>query len=242
MTSLLREEMPVPMAPAASATITSWPRSAAARAAASPITPAPTTRICMKQPENWCRHPRLDPRIPLRLAQPCPRNRDGRTSRAKTVLRTFCPAMTITILERTLFRREPHFRRGGTHVGIDVALEGGEILLKHADELARGVLEFGLVGPRLRWMQNMRLHARHRGRHLEAEIGIGAELRLVQAAVERGGQQRARHLDRHAAADAVNAAGPAGVHQPAVHLVGRDHVAEQIGINRGMPRQERRAE
>jgi hypothetical protein len=47
MTSLLREEMPLPMPDACSATTTSWPASAAARATASPMTPAPMTRICM---------------------------------------------------------------------------------------------------------------------------------------------------------------------------------------------------
>src|ERR1700730_14280296 len=49
MTSLLREETPLPMPPVASATITSWPRQAAARATASPTTPAPTTSTCMLQ-------------------------------------------------------------------------------------------------------------------------------------------------------------------------------------------------
>src|SRR5919109_1788481 len=48
MTSLLREEIPVPMAEAASATTTSCPASAAARATASPTTPAPTTSTCIR--------------------------------------------------------------------------------------------------------------------------------------------------------------------------------------------------
>src|SRR5208282_1454624 len=47
ITSLLREETPLPMPPVASATITSWPRRVAARATASPTTPAPTTRTCI---------------------------------------------------------------------------------------------------------------------------------------------------------------------------------------------------
>src|SRR5216684_4671343 len=50
MTSLLREEMPVPMPDSASATITSCPASAAARATARPTTPAPTTRTCISPP------------------------------------------------------------------------------------------------------------------------------------------------------------------------------------------------
>src|SRR6267142_3592676 len=49
MTSLLRDDVPLPIPDAASATITSWPRSAASRAIASPTTPAPTTRTCIAQ-------------------------------------------------------------------------------------------------------------------------------------------------------------------------------------------------
>src|SRR5436189_6486127 len=48
ITSLLREETPLPMPPVASATLTSWPASAAARAIARPTTPAPMTRTCME--------------------------------------------------------------------------------------------------------------------------------------------------------------------------------------------------
>ena len=55
-------------------------------------------------------------------------------------------------------------------------------------------------------------------------------------------KQRARRLDRHAAADAVFAAGPAGIDQPAIDLVLVDVVAQQIGIDRRVARQERRAE
>src|SRR6476660_7271246 len=55
MTSLLREDTPVPIAAAASATITSCPAIAAARATASPTTPDPTTRTCIRPPP-----PRLD--------------------------------------------------------------------------------------------------------------------------------------------------------------------------------------
>src|SRR3954471_13790296 len=47
ITSLLREDTPLPMPPVASATITSWPASAACRAMARPTTPAPITRTCI---------------------------------------------------------------------------------------------------------------------------------------------------------------------------------------------------
>src|SRR6201995_4079895 len=50
ITSLLREEVPLPMWPSASATMTSWPVSAACRALARPTTPAPTTSPCIVSP------------------------------------------------------------------------------------------------------------------------------------------------------------------------------------------------
>ena len=68
--------------------------------------------------------------------------------------------------------------------------------------------------------------ARQRGRHREAEIFVGAEFGVAQRAVQRRGQQRPRHLDRHAAAGAVFAAGPAGVDQPAIDIVLGDQVAQ----------------
>src|SRR6516225_9706079 len=52
MTSLLREETPVPMPEAVSATTTSCPAIAAARATASPTTPAPTTSTCIALPRS----------------------------------------------------------------------------------------------------------------------------------------------------------------------------------------------
>ncbi len=88
----------------------------------------------------------------------------------------------------------------------------------------------------------MRLDARHRGRHRETEIRIGTEIGVLQRAVERGGEQRARRLDRHAAADAVDAASPTGVHQPDIDIVLGDIFLQQVGIDRRMTRQERRAE
>ena len=44
----LREDTPLAMPPVASATVTSWPESAAVRAIASPTTPAPITRTCSR--------------------------------------------------------------------------------------------------------------------------------------------------------------------------------------------------
>ena len=79
-------------------------------------------------------------------------------------------------------------------------------------------------------------------RHGEAEIRIGAKVRVAQRAFERRGEQRARHLDRHAAADAVTAAGPAGVNEPTIDAVRADEFAQQVAIDRRVARQERGTE
>src|SRR5947199_5016470 len=63
MTSLLREDTPVPMPEAASATTPSWPAIAAARAIASPTTPAPTSNTCIQPaPRRASRSYRPTPR------------------------------------------------------------------------------------------------------------------------------------------------------------------------------------
>ncbi len=89
-------------------------------------------------------------------------------------------------------RRDAHLGRGRAHVGVDVLLVLGEVLLEHAHELARGLVEGGFVLPGLHRIEEVRLDARHRGRHREAEIGIGAEAHVLERAVERAGDQRAR--------------------------------------------------
>src|ERR1700722_13148858 len=172
ITSLLRDEMPVPIAAAASATITSCPDIAARRATASPTTPAPTTKTCIQQTET----PRFD-------SGDC-------------------------LYAGALFRRDPHLGRRRLDVGIDVGFVFDEVLLEHAHELARGLIEGRFVLPGLHRIEQMRLDAGHRGRHREAEIRIGAEARVLERAVERSGHQRACRLDRHGAAQPPRAAGP----------------------------------
>src|SRR3984957_10459175 len=165
------------------------------------------------------------------------------------------PAMTHSMeIERSrgrrfLPRRAPGLLRGdadlglgGADVGVDVALERHEVLLEHADECTRGVVELRLVLPGLVRIEQVRLDAGELGRHGEAEIGIGAGFCVAQRAVERRREQRARHLYRHAGADAVFAPGPAGVDEPAVDAVDADQLAQQVAVDRRMPRQERRAE
>ena len=60
-----------------------------------------------------------------------------------------------------------------------------------------------------------------------------------ERAVERGGQERAGGGDRHAAAVAVGAAGPAGVDEPAGGAGAGDAVAQQRAVDLGAARHER---
>ena len=114
--------------------------------------------------------------------------------------------------------------------------------MNRSTSFARGRVIVGLVGPGLARVEDRAVDAGHRDRHLEAEIRVLAELGVVQAAVERGVEQRAGRLDRHALADAIFAAGPAGVDQPAVDAALGDPLLEQVAVDRRVARHERRAE
>ena len=117
-----------------------------------------------------------------------------------------------------------------------------KLSMNRVDQLRRGRVIFGLVGPGVARVEDRAVDARHADRHLEAEIRVVAELDIVEAAVERGVEQSAGRLDRHAAADAIFAAGPAGVDQPAVDAALGDPLLEQIAVDARVARHERRAE
>src|ERR671914_507576 len=60
-------------------------------------------------------------------------------------------------------------------------------------------------------LKQLALNAANGNRHREPEIRVGAKLRILQRSIERRREQRARHLDRHALTDPINAAGPTAV-------------------------------
>src|SRR5678816_1469715 len=111
---------------------------------------------------------------------------------------------------------------------VDLVRELPEVLDEQVDELRRGGVIFGRVRPGAARVEQLAVDFGHRDRHVEAEVGILAELDVLQAAVERGVEQRAGFLDRHALANAKFAAGPAGVDQPAVDLARGDPLLEEI--------------
>src|SRR5512139_948233 len=140
-------------------------------------------------------------------------------------------ALFICCLKKSL-SRDAYFRRCRLYVRSDVLFELGKVLLEHCHQIARSPVELCLVLPGLEWIEQMRLYTLHRGRHGETEVRIGAEVSILKRSIESSGQQRAGRLDRHAAAFAVLAAGPARIDQPAVDLMPGDVVAQQVGIDR----------
>ena len=82
----------------------------------------------------------------------------------------------------SLLRGDAHFGRGRAHVGIDVlSRTSTKFFWNMPHELARGLVERGFVLPGLHRIEQVRLDARHRGRHREAEIRIGAEAGVLAA-------------------------------------------------------------
>src|SRR5438309_2330867 len=106
-----------------------------------------------------------------------------------------------------------------------------EILDEEVDELCRRRIILGGVRPGIPWVEDRIIDARDRDRHFEAEIRVFAELNVVEAAVESGIEQCARFLDRHALADTILAAGPAGIDQPAVRATLGDTLLEQVPVD-----------
>mmetsp|Transcript_3864 Transcript_3864/g.12892 ORF Transcript_3864/g.12892 Transcript_3864/m.12892 type:complete len:667 (-) Transcript_3864:49-2049(-) len=128
-------------------------------------------------------------------------------------------------------------------VGRDV---GGVVLLEvdaveAAELLERRVVRRG-VRPRAPRVQERRVDARERRRHVEAEDGRRREVRVLDGPVEDRVDARARDVDGHALADAVAAAGPARVDEVGRRAVAPELVAEQVRVDRRVEREEGRAE
>ena len=121
-------------------------------------------------------------------------------------------------------------------------LEWREIVDEQLDQLGRLIVIGVLVSPGLARIEDRAVDARNGNRHFEPEVRIGAEFGIVQATVERRVQERAGGLDRHAAAGTIFAAGPAGVEQPALNPALGDPLLQQIAVDAGVARHERRTE
>src|SRR6185369_10541743 len=119
-------------------------------------------------------------------------------------------------LARRLLRLLLSLGRGLSDALINLVRELGEVLDKEVDELRGHAVILCRVRPGAPRVEDRRVDARNGHRHLEPEVRVLAELDIVEAAIERGIEERTRLLDGHALADAILAAGPAGVEQPAL--------------------------
>src|SRR5215203_3926910 len=72
-------------------------------------------------------------------------------------------------LDGILFRGDVDLRRRGLHFGVYGLLELREVLLEHANELARSLVEYLLVGPGSLRIEQIGIDTRHRGRNREAK-------------------------------------------------------------------------
>ena len=123
-----------------------------------------------------------------------------------------------------------------------MAVELLEVLLEAARYVLGGHVVSLLIRPGGLRLQHFRRNAWARLRHEQAEVRVGHELALAQNTVEHGLQHGAGVGDLHAVADAVAAARPAGVHQPAIGAVLVHQLTEQFRVDGGVTRHERAAE
>ena len=100
----------------------------------------------------------------------------------------------------------------------------------------------GRVRPGALGVEQRRLDAVDGNRHLEPEDRVRAGLGPGELAGDCSAHDGAADLDRHAAADAGAATGPAGVDQPDVDAVALDSVLEQRRVDLRRLREERGAE
>ena len=98
------------------------------------------------------------------------------------------------------------------------------------------------IFPRGARIEHLIRYARHVLRHVQPEHRLSPRRYVVQLSRQRRPNHGACALEVHAMADAVGAARPTGVHQPAFHLVSRDALAQHLGVHAGTQGQEWRAE
>ena len=100
----------------------------------------------------------------------------------------------------------------------------------------------GRIGPGAARQEHVGGDARHLGGHGESEGRLAHGRRAVELAAERGAHDGPGVREAHPLADAEAAAGPSRIHEPALHAVPGDLLAQHRRVHVGVPRQERSAE
>src|SRR5919206_4137680 len=108
--------------------------------------------------------------------------------------------------------------RGALYFAADKRLEGGEIVLEAAAQVARDLVIGALVGPGAARVEHIGRQIGAALRNQEPEIRVLPHRRAGETAIERSAEQRAGVGDRHTLSDAVGAARPPGVDEPAIGI------------------------
>jgi len=119
-----------------------------------------------------------------------------------------------------------------------MGFEALEILIEQAREFLGGDVVFGFVGPGVARVEHFARDVGHALGDHQAEERLAGEF-VRDATFDRGVDHRARVRDLHARTDAVRAARPAGVDQPADDVEFVDLLAEQARVDRRMMHHER---
>src|SRR5262245_52503373 len=117
-----------------------------------------------------------------------------------------------------------------------------EVVPEHRSELAGFPVVLRSLAPRRARIEQPRLDAGHRQRHLEPEEVVDPVPDARELPRERSLQKGARRRDGHPLADAERTAGPAGVDEPDSRAVAVELLAEHVRVDARGLREERRAE
>src|SRR5207244_2128365 len=126
--------------------------------------------------------------------------------------------------------------------GVHLVLELSEVLPEHLHEPRRLGIVRRRVAPGAARQKHVLRYARDLQRDFDSEHGVGRGGDAVELPGERGAHHGARETEPDPLAHAVGSAGPPGVHEPALHAVGGDLLAQERRVDVGLKRQEGGAE
>src|SRR5687768_15561302 len=151
------------------------------------------------------------------------------------------PASPASLTAKALAQR-PLLRPGRLNGVRNLSLEALEIVLEHLSELRGFAVERIAVGPGAAGLEYIVRNAADVLGNVQAENGVDARGDVIEQAAQCGVHHCACIPELHPRADAVRAAGPAGVDQPALRVVLLQLFAEEPGVDGGREWDERLGE
>lgn len=123
------------------------------------------------------------------------------------------------------------FRAGVADFFRDVGIFFREVFLEHGGDLVGHDIVGFLIGPRIARVEDLVGDARAGLGHVDVEAAVVLVGDRIEAAVQGCRNHGAGVLEVHAAADAVGAAGPAGVDQEDLRMIRFDSFAQHAGVD-----------